>query len=380
MSGGALLAVCTLPAFPVTNGYALRVYNLLRELAREWQVTLVAPPGAVPGLAAHREVHLRGPGLTYPWRFDDAPLRAAVAQTLREQRFDRALVWPGAEALWFQPHGLPPAVMDMIDCNPLEFWRGAAAGRSLRERARNLLELWPASVYARRTVRSFAATTCVGEQDAAWMRRIGGRGTVHVAPNGVALPETEWPEDGRPTVSFTGTLDYPPNVDAIEYLVTEIWPLVRAAVPGATLLVAGRNPAPGVAALNGLDGIEVLPDVPDMAAVIGWSWVSVAPMRRGVGIKNKVLEAWACGRPVVMTRLATNGLTLPPGHDGLVQDGARPIADGVIRLLQDPARRRLGAAARTHVAEQFSWRSAAQRMSALLGGAALTSADPLPLR
>ena len=73
-------------------------------------------------------------------------------------------------------------------------------------------------------------------------------------------------------------------------------------------------------------------------------------MRTGVGIKNKVLEAWACGRPVVMTRLATNGLTLPPGHEGLVQDGARQIAEAVIRLLQDPARRRLGAAARAHVA------------------------------
>src|SRR4051812_20127876 len=90
MSGGALLAVCTLPPVPVVNGYSLRVYNLLRELAREWRVTLVAPPGAVPGLAAHREVDLRGPGLTYPWRFDNAPLHQAVTQAVREQQFDRA--------------------------------------------------------------------------------------------------------------------------------------------------------------------------------------------------------------------------------------------------------------------------------------------------
>jgi glycosyltransferase involved in cell wall biosynthesis len=366
MEHPALLAICTLPAWPVANGYSLRVYNLLRELAAGWRITLVAPPGPVPGVAEHVEIGLSGPGLTYPWRFDDAPLRGAVERAVAARRFQRALVWPGAEALWFRQSGLPLALMDMIDCNPLEFWRGAWTG-PVRERLRSLRELGTAAAYARRTVRSFAATTCVGEQDAAWMRRIGGRDTVHIVPNGVALPDAAGPADEAPTVSFTGTLDYPPNVDAVAYLARAIWPEVRSAVPGARLLIAGRHPVPAIVALHGADGIEVLADVADMAAVIGRSWVSVAPMRIGVGIKNKVLEAWACGRPVVMTGLATNGLTLPPGHAGLVQTDAFAVAGAVVRLLRDQREcRELGEAARRHAGERFSWRAAAERMDGLL--------------
>ncbi len=68
---------------------------------------------------------------------------------------------------------------------------------------------------------------------------------------------------------------------------------------------------PRCCALGGQANIDIAPDVPDMATILGRSWVSIAPMRSGVGIKNKVLEAWACARPVVMTRLATNGLIVP---------------------------------------------------------------------
>ena len=168
-------------------------------------------------------------------------------------------------------------------------------------------------------------------------------------------------------MSFTGTLDYPPNVDAVAFLTGAIWPLVRAQVPAARLVVAGRNPVAAIAALNGRDGIEVAADVPDMAAVLRRSWVSVAPMRTGLGIKNKVLEAWACGRPVVMTGLATNGLVLPPGHARLVQAGAPALAAQIVALLQDAdARRALGEAARAHAAARFCWAAAADRVHLLL--------------
>lgn len=372
--GSALLAVCTLPPCPITNGYSLRVFNLLRELAARWRITLLAPAGSeglLPeDIAEHRRIDLGGSGLTYPWRFDQSRLRDAVLGLMQTRKFDRALVWPGAEAVWFGRSGLPVAVMDMIDCNPLEFFRGAmSGGSSTRERLRSLRELGTATLFAHRTVRSFAATACVGEQDAAWMRRIGGRNTVHMVPNGVSLPlgSSLLPEDDRPTLSFTGTLNYGPNVDAVTYLTTALWPRIKAAVPEAILVLAGRNPAPSIAALHGRGGIEVAANVPDMAAVLSRSWISVAPMRTGVGIKNKVLEAWACARPVVMTKLATNGLTLPLGHEELVQASAGGLAVKIVELLRNHAARgRMGDAARLHVLEQFSWQSAADRIDRLL--------------
>jgi glycosyltransferase involved in cell wall biosynthesis len=271
--------------------------------------------------------------------------------------------------------------MDMIDCNPLEFWRGTLARGHLHERYRNFSQLAVAVLSARRTVRCFAATVCVGEQDAAWMARIGGRRTVHVVPNGVVLP----PEDGligqaeHPTLSFTGTLDYPPNVDAVHYTVAEIWPRVRQAIPDARLVIAGRNPTPNITALRNRSGIEIAADVPEMVSVLCRSWVSIAAMRTGVGIKNKVLEAWACARPTVMTPVATNGLTLPPGHEALVCSTPTALADAVVALFNDGARRQnLGLAAREHVRRHATWAAAVHQVDRLLQNAVASAKVDLP--
>jgi len=369
-----LLAVCTLPPWPVRDGYSLRVANLLRPLARRWEVTLLAPGDPPPGVARHVRLALDGPGRSYPWRFDNRPLAAALAALLPDARPDRALVWPGAEDAWLDAAPPVPAVFDMIDCNPREFWTEARAARGW-DRLRPAQEAVLAALGARRAVRGFAAVACAGGADAAWAARLGGR-AVHTVPNGVALPDAAGapdaaePEDLRPTVIFAGTLDYAPNVDAVAWAAADIWPRIRDAVPDARWVIAGRRPVAAIRALDGRDGVEVRGEVADMAAELHAAWVALAPMRTGVGIKNKVLEAWACARPAVMTRRATNGLILPPGHAGLVQDEAAGFADAAAGLLRDSAaRRRLGRAARATAAREFTWEAAAGRMDALLRGA-----------
>jgi len=93
----------------------------------------------------------------------------------------------------------------------------------------------------------------------------------------------------------------------------------------------------------------------------------VAPMRSGAGIKNKVLEAWAAGKPVVMTSLAGNGLRLDMDARALVADEPAAIAALVVRLLRDEEeRRRLGAAGYALAAREHSWGDAARRLSRLL--------------
>jgi len=364
-----LLAVCTLPPWPIREGYSLRVANLLRRLARRWEVTLLAPGDPPPGVARHVRLALEGPGLSYPWRFDNRPLAAALAALLPDARPDRALIWPGAEDAWLDAASPVPAVLDMIDCNPREFWTEARAAWGApwgRDRLRPAREAVLAALHARRAVRGFAYTVCAGGVDAAWAARLGGR-AVHVVANGVALPDAAGAEDPRPTVIFAGTLDYAPNVDAVAWAAAGIWPRIRDAVPDARWVVAGRRPVAAVRALDGRDGVEVRGDVPDMAPELHAAWVALAPMRTGVGIKNKVLEAWACARPVVMTWRATNGLVLPPGHAGLVRDTAAGFADAAAALLRDgEARRRLGHAAWATAAREFTWDRAAARMDLLL--------------
>ena len=373
-----LLAVATSAPFPVTDGYTLRVFHLLRALAAGWDIALVAPPGAAlpPGMARHVPVALPGTGLSYPWRFDAAPLHAAVAAEIRDWQPHRALVWPGAEALWFDHGDWPPAVADQIDSNTLEFWRGtwrgAWHGNGLRARARNMRQLPVAWATARRTVARYAATSCVGEADAAWLRWPGGAARVHVVPNGVELPpDTQCaPQAPQPTLIFAGSLDYAPNIDAALFAARDIWPIIRARCAHARLVIAGRRPVAAILALHGQHGIEVAADVADMAPVLADAWVSIAPMRQGVGVKNKVLEAWASARPVVMTPLATNGLTLPPDYDALVARDAAGLAAAVLALFADTAgRHAAGEAARAHVTAHFTWDAAGAQLDALLRAA-----------
>jgi glycosyltransferase involved in cell wall biosynthesis len=361
-----------LPPWPSSNGYSLRVSHLLEQLADRWSITLIAPPPSDPVpscIARHVPVTLGGRGVTYPWRFDQSELRNTMERAVREQRPERALIWAGAEALWFGRSDLPPAVADVIDCNPLEFWRGFISYRDLRQRYRALRELGVATRFARRTVRSYAATVCVGEADARWLRRIGGRDTVHVVPNGVDVPCLVGipAEAAEPTLCFTGALDYRPNIEAVLFAAKAIWPQVRAEMPQARFVVAGRNPSPEVLVLGGQANIVIAADVPDMVSVLGRSWLSIAPMRSGVGIKNKVLEAWACARPVVMTGLATNGLIVPGDHTPLVADSAEAMTALIVGLLKDSdRRRRLGKSARENVQMHFTWSGAAARVDALL--------------
>jgi polysaccharide biosynthesis protein PslH len=308
-------------------------------------------------------------GVTYPWRFDQTELRATLDRVVRNYRHDRALVWAGAEALWFGRSDLPRAVVDIIDCNPLEFWRGFLSYHDLRQRYRALREIAVATRFARRTVRSYAATVCVGDADARWLRWIGGRDTVHVVPNGVDIPPLDsiTAEAAEPTLSFTGALDYQPNIEAVLFAAQAIWPRVHKATPDARFVIAGRNPAPEVIALAGLANIDIAADVPDMIPVLGRSWVSIAPMRSGVGIKNKVLEAWACARPVVLSKLATNGLIVPTDHAGLVATTADAMAASIVALFNDSGERhRLGQSARQNVQDHFTWAGTADALDALL--------------
>jgi len=375
-----LLAVSPVPVWPVDNGHALRVAGVLPGLCERWEVALAAPlagpEAAAPagwGLARFVPLRPQARWTFLPWQYDTAPVRAAVAGLARDWQPRAALLFGGAEYLAFDAAGFPPAVADHIDCLTLAVLAEARRAHGLRERLGLLREVARLAGYERRVVRRMRATAVVGERDARAMRRLGGGGRVVVLPNGAeAQGDPGWKEAARePTAVFTGVLDYAPNADAARWLAREIWPLVLRSVPAARLRIVGRRPGPEVLALAAAPSIAVVGDVSDMTRELRAAWVAVAPMRTGSGIKNKVLEAWAAGRPVVMSRLAANGLDPPPALAPLVEDGAGEIAARLVRVLTDGAERQaLGEAALAHVRARHAWSDVAAQLSALLAEAA----------
>jgi glycosyltransferase involved in cell wall biosynthesis len=372
MNRGRLLAVTGVAPWPLRGGFSLRAAHLLEHLATEWDISLVAAceldRDAIPWTAsdAHEVITIPLAGRWTPVprrRVDRRPLIQAVNTVLETRGPAAALLWNGAEFLAFDRDGFPPAVADRIDCGTLEWLRAVrhtpwSIGRAL----------WYAR-YERRVVRSLDATIVAGQDDARALETVSGTRRVEMIPNGVhTQPSPRFEAEGsRPTVAFTGTLSYYANIDAVRYFVRHLWPVIHREVADARFLIVGRNPRRRILALRDIPGVEVLSDVPDMTAVLQEAWVAVAPMRRGTGVKNKVLEAWAAGRPTVMTPLAANGLRIDDRMRELVASNERDFSGHVVGLLRDSQRRHeYGAAAQALVARQHSWQESGEAVSRLL--------------
>lgn len=155
-------------------------------------------------------------------------------------------------------------------------------------------------------------------------------------------------------VVFSGAMDYRANVDAVVWYAEAVHPLVRAACPEVSLTVVGSNPAPAVQRLAEQEGVTVTGRVPDVRPYIRRATVAVAPLRVARGVQNKVLEALACGTPVVATGAALGGVPDPQGVE--VAEDPQAFADSVARILKDrPKRDAMSAAGRAYIVDRFRW-------------------------
>jgi len=187
---------------------------------------------------------------------------------------------------------------------------------------------------------------------------IGACESLHVIPNGVAIEDFPYSEDGRENnlIVFTGRMGYFPNAEAAFYFATQVFPLIRRQVQDARFLIVGADPPQRVQQLAKLPGVEVTGYVPRVQDYLARATVAVAPMQAGTGIQNKVLEAMAAGAPVVATPYALGGIEAVDGEHLLVAEDAEGLAEQVVRLLRDSAlRRHLTRNARRLVEEKYTW-------------------------
>jgi len=159
--------------------------------------------------------------------------------------------------------------------------------------------------------------------------------SIQILPNGVDTAHFYPREKAKEfELIFAGNMNYPPNVDAAQYLAKKIMPMVWKAIPEAKLVLAGAHPAHEVQKLQNSQ-IQVTGWVNDIADAYASARVFVAPMRIGTGLQNKLLEAMAMKMPTVTTSLANDALGAKTGEAILVGNSANEIADIIIKLLSD---------------------------------------------
>lgn len=189
--------------------------------------------------------------------------------------------------------------------------------------------------YEQREYTACDLITAVSEHDAGRIRTLAGpRVRVEAIPIGVAAAETvPAPRVREPRVLFVGGLAWPPNADAVNFLLREIWPAVLADAPDALLTVVGRGTPP--VAPGQARGVRFAGYVEAVAPHFEASRLMVAPLRSGSGLRVKILEAFAHGVPVVSTTIGAEGLQVIDGEHLLIADTPSTFARAIVRLLHD---------------------------------------------
>jgi len=372
-----LFSVLPRPPHPTRDGLAIRNFHLLRALAQEFRIraftlkSLDLPDGEYPAGVETREFAQTGRLWRRPLAAAEslASGRAYPPLLYRSRSLERALVavasrekpaWIVAHSYHVGPLARGPGIPAWIDFHNLDSQIWERVGQTASSR----WERWFASLQAPR-VRAFETVlasraggiSCVSAPDARALEVLSPAVRTVVVPNGVDLSRyafRENPAAGK-NVFFVGDLSWPPNAEAIRWLRREIWPRVRREHPDAVAEVLGREPPADLAERNDAS-FRLLGEGDDTRPHWARAAVAVVPLQAGGGTRLKILEAAACGVPVVSTSIGAEGLAFEPDWEILLADDAERFAAGVNALLRDPGRRtEMARAARSRVESRYDW-------------------------
>jgi glycosyltransferase involved in cell wall biosynthesis len=197
------------------------------------------------------------------------------------------------------------------------------------------------------------------------MKRWGLKGVVKI-PNAVKIPEGQ-PITSEQTLLFLGSYNYKPNIDAVEFLILKIWPLIRRAVPNAILKIAGTPPERIPSYHAELEGVKFIGFVEELDDLYRNSRVVCVPILSGSGTRVKIIEAAAYGKPIVSTRIGAEGVEFQDGIEIFLRDDPESFAKACIRLLNDyTLSERMGVAARSTAIKKYNQTKIKQKIQEII--------------
>ncbi|WP_454760915.1 TIGR03087 family PEP-CTERM/XrtA system glycosyltransferase [Caulobacter segnis] len=369
--------------FPPDKGDKIRAFHMLRHLARHHEVwfgagaddvgasqrpdvtdfpfrdACIAPLGPfrrgwnmVGGLAAGAPLSVS--------RFRHRRLERWIQHVLTDVRPDVVFIYSSAMAQYVIGRTAPGTrlIIDFVDADA-EKWRAYAAAARFPMTAVFAREARRLTMFERRALDAAEAGIVISDTE----RRLlsaqipSGAGKLRVLSNGVDLDyfsPAPGRGDGR-SIVFCGRMDYQANADGAAWFAREVFPKVLASRPDATFRIVGACPTPAVRALGALPGVEVTGATPDVRPYLREAAVVVAPLRIARGIQNKVLEAMASARPIVVTPAALDGIDAADDYEVLVGADADGFARAVLDVLTGRTMPWLGENGRRFVELRHQW-------------------------
>jgi glycosyltransferase involved in cell wall biosynthesis len=379
--------------YPMTGGGAIRTASVLEYLAQRFCVHAIffrepgaphpaaaIPPGRVDrvdvvGLPVHSKRPLARAlrnasrlARNRPPLFDRfSGFERAIAEFVSGRQYAAAVL----EHFWIAPYVelLRPrakrVVLDLHNIDSAWHHSMAASEHTLsafghRRFARSALQ------FERQWLPQFDDILTTSASDAALVRAIVPDARVSVYPN--ALPYVAPPPRAeRPEIIFSGNLEYPPNIQAVQFFHRKVWPALQSRWPELRWKILSKNPSPIRKLVARDPSIELTGFVHDAIAVLAQSQVAIVPVLAGSGTRVKILEAWAARTPVVSTRLGAEGLECRDREHLLLADDPESFTTAISELLALPDdRARIGAAGRRLYEERYTWQAAWKALDPIL--------------
>lgn len=259
-------------------------------------------------------------------------------------------------------------VLDMTDAQSLNYIRAIAytTGKwSIIHRfEKNLV-----CHYEQQIWRYFNRTFVVSPVDHAYLKSFNRNLNVEVLPNGVDIEMYPFRlnDHDNAQMCFLGNMRTFPNTDAAVWFANEIFPLIQKEIPQAKFYVVGAEPSRRVRALKRIKNVIVTGMVDTIKEYIWNSVVSVAPIRVGAGIQNKILESMALGTPVVTTSVGLEGIEAVKDDEILIADTPNEFASAVIKLVKDKnLRAQISKNGRRLVEKKYTWAKVLKKLDLII--------------
>ena len=385
--------------FPPDRGDKIRSHHLLKALAQYARVHVatfgetdadMAAKAELAGIAASHCLVRRSKPLPRAGveallsrkpvsltAFDHPRLRSWIANVLRIRPIDTIVVFSGQMGQYVPADFDGRLVIDLCDVDSAKFDAYGERGgpRAVIDRREGKL----LAIEEERLAHRADTTILISDNEADLLRSRmkrpeaanivamrNGIDTVRFDPDAVA-PHPEL-ASGGPHLVFTGQMDYPPNVDAAMRAIDKLLPAIRERHPDAMFHCVGRAPVAALVERDGEAGVRVWGEVPDVRPFLGAADLVLAPLTIARGIQNKVLEAMAMARPVVLSPEAATGIDARDGeHFAVAADDPAFVAQ-VDGLLSNEGRaRHMAAAARRFVMKEQGWDAMLAPLAAILG-------------
>ncbi len=381
------ILICTFKIpYPLTGGGNLRIFNIGKGLSSENDIFLFyfrTPSDNQNDLEALRRSNIFKDCIHTEWPHSFAQravnyillrsnlfyrsglprfkrvVKSKVEEIVAQNRIDVVHLHGPLLGMLLAEFVSVPKVLDLGDSLSLQAKRDVQLSSHWRDFFINYCRSVRLTREEKYLLQNFAPTTVVSPVDKRHLSKLNQSADIRVIPNGVETdyfsPREDIEED-HPSILFAGVMSYPPNIDAALYIYREILPLIRSQIPDLKFYIIGRDPASKIKNLAKDNHIIVTGFVEDIRQYILKASVVLCPMRRGSGIKNKILQAMATGKAVVTNPMGAEALEQDAEECLVIAETATEIAQKTIELLGDKAlRQNLGRKASELMARKYTW-------------------------